>query len=65
MIADKKKTADKSKIDKIITLPKVKSKAAESKKQKLTSDKRRESKAEKGIEFSQMKFKCNPNEMQM
>ena len=34
MIVDKKMTADKSKIDKIITLPKVKSKVAESKKQK-------------------------------
>ena len=42
--------ADKSKIDKIITLPKVKSKVAESdrkQKQKLTADKKQESKAEK------------------
>ena len=39
MIVDKKMTADKRKIDKIITLPKVKSKAAESdRKQKAKVD---------------------------
>ena len=39
MIFDKKMTADKSKIDKIIALPKVKSKVAESNRKQKTKAK--------------------------